>query len=66
MLKIIKPGTKTIATCKSCGCEFSYEAEDVNHTRTEEVIYGMPALYIGSYVICPQCAKAVMIYEKLI
>ena len=29
MIKIIKEGTRKIAKCPNCGCEFSYEREDV-------------------------------------
>lgn len=29
MIKIIEPGTKTVAECNSCGCKFSYEKEDI-------------------------------------
>lgn len=29
MIEIIKPGTKEKISCKSCGCLFSYEKEDI-------------------------------------
>ena len=29
MIKIIKEGTRKIAKCPNCGCEFSYEEEDI-------------------------------------
>lgn len=29
MIEIIKRGTKEIADCKTCGCQFSYEKEDI-------------------------------------
>ena len=29
MIKIIKEGTRKIAKCSVCGCEFSYEEEDI-------------------------------------
>ncbi len=43
MVTIIKPGTKKIAKCDNCGCEFSYEDEDVFADKNRE------------YVNCPQC-----------
>ena len=61
MIKIIKRGTKAVTTCDECGCEFSYEEEDINHTRDEEIIFGIPSVYTGRYVICPQCARGVML-----
>lgn len=64
MKKIIKRGTKAIATCDGCGCEFSYEEDDILHTMEEEIIFGMPSVYTGSYTICPQCAKGVMLAES--
>lgn len=49
MIKIIKKGTRKIANCKNCGCEFSYEEEDV--------IRG--PMWKEDHVNCPQCNKAV-------
>ena len=49
MKKIIKPGTRKTLTCDNCGCLFSYEEEDIEHTGR---------VYAGSYkqyVKCPQC-----------
>lgn len=40
MIKIIKSGKKEfIATCSNCGCQFSYEVEDV----------------IANHICCPEC-----------
>lgn len=42
MIKIIKDGVKLFkATCPNCGCEFTYENEDINN----------------SMVICPCCEQ---------
>lgn len=42
MIEIIKPGqTKFTATCSQCGCEFTYELEDV----------------VGKVVVCPCCGN---------
>lgn len=40
MIKIIKPGTNAfIGKCDKCGCEFTYESEDISYY----------------FVKCPQC-----------
>ena len=49
MIKIIKEGTRKIAKCPNCGCEFSYEEEDVLRDP----------IRIENHVNCPQCSKAV-------
>ena len=51
MIKIIKPGTKKIKTCENCGCEFSYEAEDV----IEKINSNQQGCLFRSYIVCPQC-----------
>ena len=52
MIKIIKEGTKKIAKCPNCGCEFSYEEEDVlrDTVFTKEI-----------HVNCPQCNEAIKV-----
>lgn len=50
MIEIIKPGTKEVMKCKSCGCEFSYESEDI-----QEVISTLNGARV--FVKCPQCSK---------
>ena len=45
MIEILKPGqTKFTATCNNCGCEFTYELEDIT---------------LNSDVPCPCCHKMV-------
>ena len=51
MIKIIKEGTRKIEKCPNCGCEFSYEEEDVIRDP----------ILIENHVNCPQCNKAVII-----
>ena len=54
MIKIIKEGTRKIAKCPNCGCEFSYEKEDVlidPFTRENNVN-------------CPQCNEAVTLIAE--
>lgn len=53
MIKIIEYGTKTITTCNSCGCKFSYEKEDIVY----ENIDNYKALI--AYINCPQCGERV-------
>ena len=51
MVTIIKPGTKKIAKCNKCGCEFSYEDEDKKiHLHK-------------TYVLCPQCNEEYIIEQ---
>ena len=51
MIKIIKEGTRKIAKCPNCGCEFSYEEEDVLRDPVR----------IENHVNCPQCIKAIKV-----
>ena len=48
MIKIIKEGTRKIEECPTCGCEFSYEEEDVQ-------------IFTKRHVNCPQCNEAVTV-----
>lgn len=57
MIEIIKRGTKTITTCKQCGCKFSYESEDIQ----EECIDGYKQY--REFVQCPQCDENVFIKQ---
>lgn len=62
MIKIIEPGTKTVAECNSCGCKFSYGKEDIQSRphktpdRCAPSITKLPKLF-EYYVLCPQCGK---------
>lgn len=58
MIRIIKPGTRTEATCKFCGCVFSYEKEDVNAEQTLFENGGIIAS-LFEFVNCPQCNKKI-------
>lgn len=55
MIKIIKPGTRKNEVCESCGCEFSYEAEDVQSEKVSYLEWGESVLKQPKYVECPQC-----------
>ena len=59
MKKIIKHGNNKpmIATCPDCGCEFSYEYEDI-HIPTQSL-----STYYCDVTNCPECGKEVMIYS---
>ena len=54
MIKIIKEGTIKIAKCQNCGCEFSYEKEDLR----------LVPIWRKLIVNCPQCNKAVTIMAE--
>ena len=54
MIKIIKEGTIKIAKCPNCGCEFSYEREDLC----------MDPIWKKWIVNCPQCSKAVTVIAE--
>ena len=58
MIKIIKEGTRKIAKCPNCGCEFSYEEEDIEK-------YGLlsnnSVLAVKTWVVCPQCSKEIVL-----
>ena len=53
MIKIIKEGARKIAKCPKCGCEFSYEEEDINMLPNDR------RNSVTLYINCPQCRKAV-------
>ena len=53
MIKVIKHGQKEFnCVCPCCGCEFTYEYEDIHTEATREIIYGYDST---SYVVCPDC-----------
>lgn len=52
MIQIIKPGTKKITKCEKCGCQFSYEEEDI---RSDNRVFE------ETWVMCPQCHIRVII-----
>ena len=51
MIKIIKEGTRKIAKCPNCGCEFSYEREDLF----------MDPILLSNHVNCPQCNEDITV-----
>lgn len=52
MIKIIKSGKKEFhATCSNCGCEFTYELEDLSKPDYLGAIY---------YVKCPECGITIL------
>lgn len=50
MIKVIKYGTREVSKCNKCGCEFSYEEEDINSELGGKG---------NTYVDCPQCNSKV-------
>ena len=62
MIKIIEPGTRTVTSCKYCGCKFSYEKEDIKRENgPAKTVELKPAQYELEYVVCPQCGKKLYI-----
>ena len=58
MIKIIKEGTRKITKCPNCGCEFSYEEEDIEKDGT----LLNNSVFLGkSWVVCPQCGKEIVL-----
>ena len=54
MIKIIKEGTRKIENCPNCGCEFSYEREDIEKDglflQITQCLLGKLGLYVRSAV----------------
>lgn len=68
MIKIIEPGTKTVAECNSCGCKFSYEKEDIQ-SRPHKTPDGcapsitkLPKLF-EYYVLCPSAERILRLFQ---
>ena len=58
MIKIIKEGTRKIEKCSACGCEFSYEEEDIE----KDGLLANNSVFIGkTWVVCPQCGKEIVL-----
>ncbi len=58
MIQIIERGTRKITECKTCGCKFSYEQNDV----VNEDLDNYKAF--REYVPCPQCGTKVVIRQS--
>ena len=54
MIEIIERGTKEVIRCKTCGCKFSYEKEDLHIEDTDDY------KAFKEYVVCPQCGHEVI------
>lgn len=57
MIEIIKRGTREVITCRTCGCKFSYEKEDIINEDTDNY------KAFREYVTCPQCNTEVVLRE---
>lgn len=60
MIKIIKEGTRKIAKCPNCGCEFSYEEEDI---EKDGLLENNSVLIGKTWVVCPQCNNDIVLKE---
>ena len=54
MIEIIEQGTKQTKKCKACGCKFSFENVDIEHSTHSD--FGN---FSYDYVICPQCKEEI-------
>ena len=57
MIEIIKRGTKEHRICSACGCEFTFEKEDIKREDMDG--------YKGfrEFVHCPQCHEKVIVQQ---
>lgn len=60
MKTIIKPGIKTYkTTCEQCGCEFTYQDEDI---ITSKGYFDVDkALTLSEEVTCPDCGNNIFL-----
>ena len=58
MIRIIEYGTINKKRCESCGCLFSYETEDIEHSTYLNFSNSACGYY---YIICPQCNKEIQL-----
>ena len=62
MIKVIKHGQKEFnCICPLCGCEFTYEYEDIHTEAIRGITYSASRT---SYVVCPDCKHHCEILEK--
>ncbi len=55
MIKVIKHGqTEFTHTCSRCGCEFTYEYEDIHTEAIRGLAYNSTT---SCYVVCPDCGN---------
>lgn len=60
MVKIIKEGTRKVTTCESCGCEFSYEHEDITKTQ---ILPNELSIKYKLTINCPQCKSEIILSQ---
>lgn len=58
MIEIIEHGTKQTRKCKACGCKFSFENVDIEHSTHCD--FGN---FSYDYVICPQCKQKIILVD---
>lgn len=57
MIEIIKRGTREVITCRTCGCIFAYEKEDIINIDLDAY------KAFKEFVRCPQCLAEVVIRQ---
>ena len=60
MIKIIKEGIRKITTCDKCGCEFSYEHEDITKTQ---ILANKLSIKYKLTINCPQCKSVITLSQ---
>lgn len=61
MIEIIsRPNMKK---CKNCGCEFTYEDEDIKSENISQTVDSPFLGYKSFYVTCPQCSSKVILNQ---
>ena len=62
MIKIIEPGTRRIIKCTECGCEFSFDEDDIKGYK----LYVVDPLAVREpYIECPQCGKEIILKSMI-
>ena len=63
MIRIIRPGTRKKTECDTCGCEFTYEKEDVKEASPDPFRMVRQKEIQKEIVQCPQCGREIVIKQ---
>ena len=64
MKKILKHGrNQNVAKCGMCGCQFTYENEDMYPVIANEVTEGY-IKWVHHYVECPECGGGIILKSR--
>ena len=73
MIKILKEGVRKTVECEECGAVLSYNLEDVQKERIDNMIPNIIAYSLGAkaapgvreYIICPCCNSNIILNGTL-